>query len=258
MSYTKESGHWYTQAGELVELIPAKKGGMRRVNVRDAQRLNLFPSVTKILQQVDKPGLNAWKMRKAVYAALTLPRLSGESDDNFVDRIMMDAEQEGHDAADRGTLIHAALERAYTGKPFDPQYTLHVKNTKKEIISWIGPNVAKFNPSTEKSFAHRFGYGGKVDWHIRALGGFLVDFKTTEKDLSEIKLYDNHYEQVAAYRTGVGIGKAKCAVVFVHVDGSVKLIEAEEKDLAVGFESFWCLLKRWQVMNYKPEWRQSA
>lgn len=258
MSYAKESGHWYTQAGKLIEFIPAKKGGMRRVNVTDAKRINLFPSVTNILNQVNKEGLNEWNLRQTAMAALTVPRIKNESDKDFIERIVKDGKSIGRDARSRGTLIHAALERAYTGQPFDPQYTIHVENTKKEILKWIGPNVAKFNPSTEKSFAHRFGYGGKVDWHIRELGGFLVDFKTTEKDLSELKLYDNHYEQVAAYRTGLGIGKAKCAVVFVHVDGSARLIEAEEKDLAVGFESFWCLLKRWQVMNYKPEWRHAA
>ena len=53
--------HWYKQDGSPCYEVPYAdpKKGMRSTTIRDARKLNLVPSVTTILQVMDKPGLRS-------------------------------------------------------------------------------------------------------------------------------------------------------------------------------------------------------
>jgi hypothetical protein len=104
--------------------------------------------------------------------------------------------------------------------------------------------------ATEKSFAHELGFGGKVDLHSKDGDGMVVDFKTKEfKDPSKVDAYDDQLLQLAAYRVGLGIPKARCANVYVSVTdpGLVKVIEWSEEELQRGWAMFQALLTYWQA-----------
>jgi hypothetical protein len=105
-----QSGHWYATNGNAAYEIEKKDGGMRPVNLRDARKHNLVPSVTTVMQVMAKPGLEVWKQKQVLLAALTLPMQDGESLDDYASRIVADSKQQAIEAAQRGTNIHAAIE----------------------------------------------------------------------------------------------------------------------------------------------------
>jgi hypothetical protein len=80
--------------------------------------------------------------------------------------------------------------------------------------------------------------------------GFVVDFKTKTTDLDKIDVWFEHELQLASYREGLNLPKARCAIVFVNgTTNQVKLVEVEESRLQKGWECFQHLLRFYQVKN---------
>ena len=109
------SEHWYTRDGEPAYTVKGKDGE-RPTTLRDARKLSLIPSVTSILNVASKPGLEKWKQQQLLLAALTLPKIDSESEDQYIDRIIRDSKEQGKAAADAGTEIHASIEAFYRGR----------------------------------------------------------------------------------------------------------------------------------------------
>jgi hypothetical protein len=111
----RQSGHWYDASGNGVHTVPkktGKPGEMRNTTVADARKIGLYPSATNILAVMEKPQLVAYKVNQAILSALTLPRIDGESLDDFAVRVAEDSEQHAISAASLGTLCHAKMEAA--------------------------------------------------------------------------------------------------------------------------------------------------
>jgi hypothetical protein len=126
-SADSESGHWYAADGSPAYRVIGKNGKERNTNVRDARERGLVPSVTTILGIIAKPGLNTWLQQQVLLAALTLPRIAGETEENWLERVMSDSKSTGRDAMDRGTQMHGVLERFYRGdKDEYPAYVWNV------------------------------------------------------------------------------------------------------------------------------------
>jgi hypothetical protein len=84
------------------------------------------------------------------------------------------------------------------------------------------------------------------------LAGIILDIKTKEfTDPDKVEGYDDHLMQLAAYREGLNIRKARCANVFVSrsVPGLIKIIEWSDEDLHRGWRMFDSLLQFWQFKN---------
>jgi hypothetical protein len=239
VKFPSESGHWYARDGTPAYTVQGSKG-VRSTTLKDARKFNLVPSVTTIIGVASRPGLELWKQRQLLLAALTLPKINSESEDEYIDRIIRDAKEEGKAAADAGTDIHASIESFYRGEVVSTN-NFHVKGVVDALSSTFGPQA--WIP--ERSFAHELGYGGKVDLHCPEI---VVDVKTKE-NLDKVEAYDEHKMQLAAYRVGLGIPSARCANVFVSRahPGMVTVIEHSEDDLKKGFEMFTHLLKFWQI-----------
>jgi len=241
-----ESGHWYTKTGEPAYTIVGKNGNERNTTLADARKMALVPSVTTILSVADKPALTAWKVDQALMAALTLPRIEGESLDDFKKRAAMDAKQQSIDAADEGTRIHGALESSYLGDGWDSQYTSHVLSARQAISDVFGNQVWR----AEKSFCSPMGYGGKVDLHSDQV---VIDFKT--KDFGpgdKVVAYDEQIMQLDAYRHGLGYPTATMANVYISRShpGEVRIIVHEEGD---HYQRFCLLLEYWKLSKkYNP------
>lgn len=240
--FASESGHFYTRSGEPAYTVLSKDGKTRNTTLRDARKLNLVPSVTTILNVAAKPGLELWKQQQLLLAALTLPKIDSESEDEYIDRIIRDSKEQGKAAADAGTDIHASIESFYLGKPRSTHLS-HVKATVDALLKHFG----RQSWVAEKPFAHEMGFGGKCDLHCPDI---VVDIKTKEfGDPKEVEAYDEHIMQLAAYRVGLGMPEARCANLFVSRThpGLVKIIEHSEDDIKKGFEMFTYLLKYWQL-----------
>lgn len=185
-------------------------------------------------------------------AALTLPRIPGETDEEFCNRIREDAFKQVADAADIGTKVHDAIEQHFKGKPVPKEFEKHVAGAVAEVHR-IFPDVTDW--VAEKSFAHPMGFGGKVDLHSPSTGN-IVDFKGKDGDFSDAKklAYDQHY-QLAAYQRGLGIPVAECANIFFSrthpgLVSGVKWTNLQIQEGWLFFEASLALWKLWK--KYDP------
>lgn len=204
-NYTAEAGHWYTKQGEPAYTIVGKNGKERPTTLRDAREKGYVPSVTMIIREAAKPGLENWKQDQVLLAALTLPRVENELEKEFIARVKEDAKQQAIKAAGRGTEIHAWIQKGFLGEfltgdalEYFRLVALLLHETCEEQ-DWI----------VEKSFATNF-YGGKIDLHC---DDYLFDIKTKET-IADAKIWDEHLMQLAAYQRGIG-HRGKAGIIFV-------------------------------------------
>jgi len=196
-----------------------------------------------------KPGLENWKQNQILMAALTMPRVDGETEQEYISRIIRDSKEQGMKAAEEGTRIHGAIEAWYAERKYDITYADHLTG----VVEAVREKFGEQEWIAEKSFATEF-YGGKVDLHAKEKNtiGLVIDFKT--KEFTEDKLpeaYDENIIQIAAYRWGLGYPFARCANVFVsrNVPGLVHIVEHDEEEINRGAAMFDSLLSLW--MNLK-------
>jgi hypothetical protein len=229
--HATEQGHWYTQNGVSAYTIIGANGKERNTTLRDAKKMNLVPSVSGIIALAARPSLTNWIIDQHILAALSLPRVPDETDDEFVARIKLDAKEQAKKAAEKGTEIHALVQRGFesTGIPDDAMR--YYESARKTIYEALGRAIF----DCEKSFA-RDGYGGKVDL---SGDGIVIDIKSTTKPLEGLKTWDEHSLQLAAYRHGLGMDDARCFILYIHTEtAESKLIELDSKELGKGFKMF--------------------
>ena len=244
----KESGHWYKHNGSPAYTIIGSNGKERPTTLRDARKLGLVPGVSTINKCAAAPGLDNWKIDQAILSALTLPRLSEEPEAAYLSRIKLDAREQAKKAAERGTLIHAYAQKGFSASPQpSPREAMpYILCVKAKLLDECGP----CNWICEKSFATER-YGGKCDLHNDL---YLIDIKTTDKDLATIKTWDEHAMQLAAYDYGldwdVPLRHRKCGILYIHKDtAESRLIWIESKELEKGWRMFSALLDYWYAKS---------
>lgn len=247
-----ESSHWYTKSGEACyEVKRAKGDGMRPTTLADARKLNLLPSVTTITRVLNAPALVEWKIRNAIEAALTTPRLDCESVDDFAGRVLsVDTESIADAAKQLGTDVHAAVESCLTGKAYPPELEKFVASVYAEV-NRIGHVTA-----TEKIVVGE-GYAGKTDC-IAENDLFInvFDFKTTKAKKLPKESYPEHRLQLAAYAGALGdTGNKRIVTVNIYIStvnpGEISVCQNPDwqQDLAM----FKHALELWMWMNdYRP------
>ena len=244
----QDTGHWYTKEGTPAYTTIGKTGE-RATTLRDARKEGLLPSVTTIINLMSKPALSSWLQQQVLLAALTLPRESNEPEQEWLKRVMSDSKATGREAAERGTAIHNIIQGYFEQMylPEKPPYLDAIDSTLKSAFGsqlWL----------SEKSFGHHLGYGGKCDLMAKPMNGqgsgFVVDFKTKDTDLDKVDIYFEHELQLAAYREGLNLPNARCAILFVNgKTNQVKLVEIEEPQLQKSWECFQHLLRVYQIKN---------
>lgn len=253
MTHAAEFGHWYDREGKPVWEVPSADGKrMVSPDIRHARKRGLLPGTTSIIRCAAAPGLERWKQEQVLMAALTLSRRHGEPDDRYLDRIIQDAQEQARKAADRGTAIHAEIQEKWMSASAGE----HVLGAMTAVERWLGfENFHGADWVREESFSHCHGFGGKADLCAPNYG-IVIDFKTKEfGEDDELKTWDEHAMQLAAYREGLDMTPVnppiKCAIVYVSVTnpGLSRLIQIPEPDLKRGWEMFTNLLSYWQAKN---------
>lgn len=246
MTHPSESQHWYTVEGDpcYTQIIKSgdNKGQERATTLADARKMNLKPSVTMIMNEAQKWGLEKWKQEQVLLAALTLPKVEGETEQEYVDRIIADSKEQGIKAAERGKQVHQWIQEGFEGTlPFyAPDGWDYYNAAKDELENQIGFHLW----SCEMSFSTDT-YGGKVDLHWPIRPGVVVDIKTKDKPLDDYtcKIWDEHLMQLAAYREGLYLPDARCGILFIGVqDIQAKLVWVPEEMLQRGMKMFNALL----------------
>jgi hypothetical protein len=250
--------HWYSRDGRPCYDQATKTGGLRPTSLADARKVGLVPSVTTILQVLSKPALETWKVNQGIMAALTLPRIAGESEGEYIARILSDSKAQAIAAAEEGTRIHDACECAMKGQPYPEKYIPHVQATRDELAR-LFPDVTDW--VAEASFGASEGFGGKVDLHSPSTG-IVVDYKGKDGDFSDGKklAYDQHY-QLAAYQTGLRLPRNVCANLFVSRThpGKVASHVWTVADMEHGWQVFRSALELWKaVKKFDPSYMDEA
>lgn len=206
--------HWYDSSGKLVEKVNGRK-----TTIREARKYNLRPSVTAIIDQLDKPGLNVWKLNQlfqavSPYIGADLGVVTAEE---VRQEIFMEAAQEQRTAAQLGTYIHSQFEDYVQGK--------EVKEDRlcEDILVYIQKHFGKIKQA-EVTFSNAW-YGGCIDIVGETPEGrpFIVDLKTTKfKDTKTAKALSKkeHGMQLAAYAEGIHKGHLGVLLGNVFVDTS--------------------------------------
>jgi hypothetical protein len=256
---TNNSCHWYFTDGRPCYELPKKDGsGMKVPTLADARKLNLLPGVTGILNLLDKPALNDWKVTQGVLAVLTTPRLPGELDDAYVNRVLQVEkvqEQEGKTARDKGTDIHGALEAYFQGQSVLDQWAPWVMPAAEALLK-RGSRV-----TTEKILVGH-GYAGRTDLILDTLSHWeIADYKTTKK-LPEKGAWDEHVLQLAAYarawetltakQVAKPIRTVNCYISTVD-QGKFKIVE-NDPNWQEAYAAFAHLVAVWQYLKgYKAQ-----
>ena len=211
------------------------------MTLRDARKLGLVPSVTTIIGCASSPALTNWKIDQAILSALTLGRLEEETEKEYIDRIKADAQEQAKKAAERGTQIHAWVQAGFE-QVLNKEAEKYFFSAQDAIIIQCGD----VGWVCEKPFATEK-YGGKCDIHNDK---YLLDIKTTDKPVADLKLWESHYMQLAAYREGLAIPNAQCGILWINsVTAESRLVWADEKDLERGWKMFNALLDYWVAKN---------
>jgi hypothetical protein len=240
--------------------MATKPGQMRSTNLTDARKLGLLPSITNYLGILDKPMLSAWRVEQGILAALTLPRIDGETDDDFAKRVVHDSESQVTQAADRGTAIHNLLENYLLGLPID-QNSPYL-NLVLPTIEWLSRNV-KLCHYTEKTVVHPK-FAGRLDMkaEIAGVGIAVIDFKTRKKTKDgKFLVYPENGLQLSAYLEADKLG---CEPEYHATDRISIIIGSEEAgephihvwdraDHEASYEAFLAITTVWSFLKkYNP------
>lgn len=264
--------HWYTRDGNPMHYVPngSKPGAMRETTLRDARKLNLFPSVTTVIKCVDKGDtLIKWQLKQALLAALVhpdgFPRFDGEvseKDPRFItwaEQCIADARKQVAVKAERGAILHDMMMKAHKEPELvPPQYQAHVEG----MFEMLERNFGKRIWIAEGSFACPEGFGGQIDLrtHPDDPDPIVLDYKF--KDFDETRdaayfVYDEHAMQLGGYTIGVRMPTARCFNAFGSISepGLVLLHEHDPGTIEQGRQMFMAALAFWQAKNrYRPQW----
>lgn len=268
----KESGHWYDRhTRKLVETVTLKNGKTASPTLRHAREHGWLPGQTTITKCAAAQQLEAWKRKQAVMAALTLPRIPGETDEAFIARVEEDGAVQAQKAAEAGTAIHAAVQEYYTtGRVSgDPIMLEHVMGVQRVLDQTFSPELS-WTP--ELCVVHATGYATKIDLCSPGLGPsprpIILDFKTKEfgpDDVDGLYAYDDHEMQLAAggvamhgeREEGNVLDGTRAAIVFISRShpGLSWPVAVNGGRLVRGWRMFQSLLTFWQIKNnYFPSW----
>lgn len=197
MNYIKQNrgSHWYTREGYPIHEVTAKDGSARATNVGDARKLDLLPSVTNIIGVLAKPGLDSWKQNQILMHSLTLPKIEGESVDDFAKRVSEDYYRSDQETMDLGSRVHAAIANyIQSARVLEDE----LKPYLMAYLEWIRVNNFTVE-SSEKTIVGP-DYAGTYDLIVtdRMHHRVLVDIKTTTMK-GKLKGYDEWIMQLAAY-----------------------------------------------------------
>lgn len=261
---TTESGHWYSFADQQqVATVTGSKGDPVKPDLRHARKYQFAPGVTTILREAHKEQLVQYRERQVLLAALTLPRAAGETEDDYVDRILSDAKQAAIKAAEQGSEIHGRIERdLQSGSELVDSWVFEARNALGALL----PDVNLW--TSERPVVHRYGFGTKSDLSgvdPASNHGYVVDIKTKDGDVSDLSLYAEHHQQLAATRAALAqhdarFANATCAILFVsRTKPQASLVVAQPAEIEQGWDMFRALLHVWQTRNrYAPDWAHTS
>jgi hypothetical protein len=201
----------------------------------------------------------AWRLEQAILSALTLPRQDGEDDQTFAGRVLQDMARESDSAAQAGTELHAFLE----GWHQDPSAPLPPG-------AWFAPHIEHYAKwfdaegrdvlAVEVPFAHRSGFGGRVDLVLGSTPydiqdrPIIIDWKSRKtKPGQPVTPYDHWLIQLAAYGLYWGAMRGINIVFSTTEPGRVDIIRHDLREMWRGKQMWLSCFELWKLSHrYDP------
>ena len=264
--YSSESDRWYDPITQKsVNDCLSEKGLPKRVTLREARRENYIPSVTTILHNLSKPGLERWKVLQYLGVAHRSKDLHW-TEEEWIKEVIRVADQEMDVAKDRGQDIHGKIDRWLEAGMPEPQCA-HTK-AARTALDRLG--CAEYPMEIEKTFAVQCGdawVAGKCDLHS-ADQRIIVDWKSSKSpcDGTEKLGWDEHIIQLASYSMALFGKFVPCYNVFVStsVDGAFEIVGWNHADMERGWSMYchayhlWCLAKNFVPSRKLSQTAQSS
>lgn len=205
--------HFYTLEGQLVDLVPnaSKPGEYRDTTISDARKQGLYPSVTTVIQILNKPMVNIWRVEQGVKAALANPITREEMYDPegylaYIKRMVQLSEEYVKHAQEMGTNVHYGISQLLKGNKLDLMTMPRIEaQLSVNVVDWLFVNNYVMDES-EKTFVNKKnGSAGTIDWRGWHNGRrTFIDFKTREwEEGKKCEFYDEEAIQLAGYAVGV-------------------------------------------------------
>jgi hypothetical protein len=185
------------------------------------------------------------------------PFKEGDNPEVWKKIIVQQSRSIGEKAAKRGNEIHDAMESHFKGGEIlvtDIPYTcLAIKKIHERFPNyfWVA----------EASFAHKEGFGGRVDLYGYSPEGdaVIIDFKTKDKtNVKDMVQWDDHCIQLAAYQIGLQLPtNTRRFNLFISTNPATPglCILRECEKFSKYADIFLALLNLWQKKNqYSPKW----
>lgn len=228
---TQKASHWYQFAnGSFIGCheVPcaSRPGENRRTTLADARKMRLMPSVTNVLDILAKPALIDWKVTQGILAAVTLPRVPGESEDDFCARVVLDMDAQSQVARDFGTQMHEAIDAFLLGSP--EGIATDMQPWLQGAVDWALANVECVHGAEITVGDALVGYAGRLDLDcdLKGIGAAIVDFKTQKvkldkKGAPKPNFYDEFPLQLSAYANCRRLPDGECkSMVSVILDSN--------------------------------------
>lgn len=261
--------HFYTQTKNGIEpkhFVPMSKdpSKTRPSRVTDARKAAKegevwFPSVTGVLNILDKPALVNWKVDQHIQTMFEMfinEPIQSDDYEGFA-RVVKAKTQERLDAAPKaGTDIHSVLEtffKDYRAPESEVEQKICL-NVAKILEEKCGISYQSHPFECEKYFINKtHGFAGCADLVSE---NWVIDYKSKQeanKFKPQKMQYPEHVRQLAAYGNSMCEVDFRAANIFICLEtGEVDFHEAKKEDLEKGWLTFLDCLDIYKRETYSP------
>jgi len=267
--------HFYTTTENGVEprhfVENKSKGGLRASRVTDARKAAKekgeiwLPSVTGILNILDKPALTTWKIDRHLETVFEFATKDHDKFNNDLSGVgswskMIKAKtQEKMDSAPKaGTDIHNVLEEnLFYGDYLDTKNLTDIEvkiiENVEDVLVDLHVDIAQ-HLELEKYFANtELGYAGQADLVTH---DWVIDYKS-KQEASKFKpgkmAYMDHSRQLAAYGRALCKEGFRAANIFICLEtGEIDFHEHTQEQLQHGWDDFKDCLRIYHRNTFNP------
>lgn len=244
--------HFYSETDGKIEprhFVPMAKdpSKLRPSRVTDARKAAKegsiwYPSVTTILNVLDKPALTNWKVDRHIEIAFH-EAATNEPVEDYVSRVKRLTQQKLDEAPKAGTDIHKVLEDNLLVDDAERNEGLSDVEHKILDVVWselLQREIDVAHDHLEKYFVDKvYGYAGCSDL---VPPGWVIDYKS-KQEAAKFKpgkmAYPEHYRQLAAYGKAIHGDNFRAANIFICLEtGEIDFHEHSQEDLEKGWLDF--------------------
>lgn len=269
MSYDSNA-HWYDGDGKPMHQVKSADGKkMVNTTIRQARKFGLFPSVTTVLKMLAKPMLDQWKLEQVAKAAFRHPPRKDSKEYPYTQFIIDKAFEQVEEAANAGSLIHAACERMMRGLEWDRNEQVYLPELKQsfpmevfvEPVYMFMQTYAIEGHAFEKAVVNReYGFAGMGDLFFDSDKGFgCLDYKTRKTEPGKpVRPYDEQPMQIAGYvatEHDIELMDVTGCNLYISTTepGRIEATWYETQELYDHYHAFGSLCKVWQhFKKYDP------